>query len=223
MLNVLHRYQLYPENIKQFYNEYNNGTTDTENQVPLKIMLILREPVSRRISWYNHMVYNARKKHRGQATPVLKNTTNNNQTTTSVKTFEEYATDSIVPNLDPQVSEWPDRGLYAHWLRKWFHLFDRSQILILSYDDLKRDPHDLLERLHAFLELPPVPKWRNSLWQANKRKVNDAAPIPCAVQERLAAAFEAPNQELYDLLEANPGPVMEKRPFPKFQFKCKEE
>lgn len=45
------------------------------------------------------------------------------------------------------------------------------------------------------------------------------APIPCSVQNRLAELFEPANHELYDLMEANPGPSMEKRPFTKFDYK----
>jgi len=210
-------YERFPEIVRSVYDEFGGTAADD-----LKILFTLREPVSRDISRYNHFLRIAANS-RYISKAILKQDSVTNETTT--KTFEEYAVDFILPSFEfsnvNNHSRNENRGLYAYWLQKWLSVFDRKQILVLSYDDMLRDPHDYLERVHAFLELPPPSKLLSSLPHKNSEKV-DHPPFPCAIQEQLAAAYEIPNQELYALLEAEPGPAMERRPFPKFKFKCKE-
>jgi len=216
VLDATPKYMLYHENIYKVYEEAN--TT-------VKILFILREPVSRDLSWYNHLLRETKK-----AQPpswvaeegMYRHSSNNNtRSTQEVKTFEEYALSHLLPSI--RSSRPTNRGLYAHWLKPWLELFDRRQIFIASYDDLQRDPSDFLRRLHAFLELPEPPI-AASLPRSNHKKVLDAAPIPCEIQEQLAAKFSRANEELYDLLESHSAaaPPTERRPFPKFEFRCKE-
>ena len=202
------KYMLYPENVRKIYEEH--GTADT-----VKIMFTLREPVSRDLSWYNHLL---RENNKARPPEWAKEATDPNNSG-KVLNFANYTELRILPSMREEHPS--NRGLYAHWLRKWFKLFNRSQIFVASYDDFRRNETDFLTRVHAFLELPD----RNPNGQApksNDKHAMNVDPIPCSVQEHLANEFEPLNQELYDLLEANPGPPMEKRPFTRFQFKCKE-
>jgi hypothetical protein len=48
------------------------------------------------------------------------------------------------------------RGLYADQLERWFACFPREQMLILSFDDLIRDPGAVCRQVTAFLALPPL-------------------------------------------------------------------
>jgi hypothetical protein len=78
---------------------------------------------------------------------------------------------------------------YAHYLRKWFHLFDRSnQILVLSFDELRDDPISYLKRIHRFLDIPipsnetllTVPH-SNSSPQIQKEKGQQQSQTPTSV------------------------------------------
>ena len=207
LMDATPKYMLYPENVRKIYDEH--GTTDS-----LKIMFTLREPVQREISWYSHLVREARSRRPASwANEVL------NVSTGNELTFSEYMDAVILPSMEE--GDPSNRGLYAHWLSKWFRLFDRRQIFIASYDDFKRNETDFLMRLHAFLELPETLPARKAPRSNGKKPIQDT--IPCEVQQALAARYEDYNDELYALLASNPGPPMEKTPFLRFQFQCKNE
>ena len=208
LMDATPKYMLYAHNVHQIYQEA--GMAES-----VKILFTLREPVSRELSWYHHLLFlNETDQNLDYAKEALLTDDG------FVKSFETYALQNILPSIHDN-NPW-NRGLYAYWLQQWFDLFDRQQILILSYDDLQRDPVDFLQRLDAFLELPHPPKHKSALHQVNAMTLTNPVSIPCAIQDQLAAEYELPNQELYDLLEAHPGPAMESRPFPKFEYRCKE-
>jgi Sulfotransferase domain len=111
-------------------------------------------------------------------------------------------------------------GYYAHWLKKWSKLFDRKrQILVLSFTELVQHPQRLLRRIHDFLDLPQTIPLELTRENTNEKKT---PPPPCKDQLEMAKYFEGPNRELYKFLEDNPGPVVEQRPFPKFELACKQ-
>ena len=70
---------VFPERVKSTYEQ--QGTTALRE---LKIMFILREPVSREISWYNHRVKATQRKHPPEYVKSVMNTT-----TKSILSFEQ--------------------------------------------------------------------------------------------------------------------------------------
>ena len=48
-----------------------------------------------------------------------------------------------------------ERGLYGAQICKLFHLFDRSKVLLLRSNDLKRKPADVLTSIAKFLQISP--------------------------------------------------------------------
>ena len=208
----------------------------------LKILIILREPVRRELSWYHHMERDIKKhlqKHLpDQALPTYvrslrrPNTTDSKNETTiapSLITFEERMNQSILPTLIN--GRGPNRdfySVYARWVKEWFLHFDRSQqILLLSYDELKTNPQRFVERLHAFLQQPP-PKEESTGSSRNRAVVPPANSIhakdqdmpSCELQKKWYDIFEPYSQEFYKLLNASSGPPMEQSPFPPFRFRC---
>lgn len=199
----------YINNAPRIYETYEKEGLSQE----VKIMITLREPVSREISWYQHLL---REHARNNTAPWVQECLNEDG---EPKTFDEFIDSYILPSIIAP-EPW-DFGLYAHWLKKWFDLFPRENILIATYSDLKANETDFLERLHEFLGLPleGAPLKAD---ESNSIHSKLEEPIPCEVQYRLAEVFEPANQELYDLLEAHPGPSMEHSPFTKFNFTCKD-
>lgn len=62
-----------------------------------------------------------------------------------------------------------DRGRYEMTISRWLRYFDRSQLLILQYDDLIADPRALLLSVADFLALDPGPFRRLSELQLTTR------------------------------------------------------
>jgi hypothetical protein len=167
----------------------------------LKVMLILREPVSRELSAYNHLKY---KTVTGSGSWALKR---------NYSSFDEYVDEE-------KLSE---RGFYSLQLRQWFRELKRDQILILSYHELKGDPTTFQRRIVDFLGLPPN-SVKSKMVSTNVNSFpGKEAVLSCGTRNKLKMRFQPHNEDLYSLLTQNPGPPMEQRPFPEFEVAaCKD-
>jgi Sulfotransferase domain len=196
---------MHPLRVRRTYDEA--GTADD-----LKIIFILREPISRSISWYNHQLRQSELPDRPQWTDLLFDEQG------QLLSYIEVQRATVVKNFENE--QWHRLyGYYAHWLNQWSLLFDRrTQILLLSYDELIRDPATLLSRVHQFLNLTQDTSLKLTRENANRK---NTPPPPCTDQLEMAEYFVDPNEELYAFLDENPGPPMEQRPFPKFELECK--
>lgn len=87
-----------------------------------KIIAIIRNPISRAFSQYGNAI-------KGGEIPES-------------MSFEEYYT------KDASVLA---QGMYTKQLERYFNLFDTSQILVLVYEDNKKDPQKFMEQIYSFL------------------------------------------------------------------------
>lgn len=178
----------------------------------VKIIVILRDPVSRELSLYNHLVFEC-----SRLGPRERNQWHNQAVREDgeIMTFDEFVEERSIPALGREtgIGRSTRHSLYATNLSKWFEKFDRNQILVLSYKELRESPARLQQRIQDFLgfSIPGQLKHSNSLDGPHKVKT---ASREAASQ--LNAAFAPWNDQLYHLLESNPGPTMEQRPFPRF-------
>ena len=201
-------YFRYPERVHSTYSSEIDAQTDVV--ADLKIIVTLREPVARELSWYNHMVSefylnNTWIPKKGLIIPG----------SSFPKDFEDYATDlalSLTSN-----SKIDNNGYYAYFLSKWFKLFARKNILVLSYAEFKANPAKVLWRIETFLGLQKKQTANSDapvLKHLNTRSATSI--VSCKAQKALRDIYEAENLKLYDLLESNPGSPFEQRPFPEF-------
>lgn len=154
-----------------------------------KLIMLLRNPVDRAYSHYNH-----------QASGVHE----------PLPTFEE-ALDAEEERMRPAREGAPgeehlsvnfprfsyaSRGMYADQIMRWRAHFPENQILVVGSEDLYADPRRTLAGVLGFLGLPawePGPVRR-------PRKKRAAAPMNPATRERLDAFFSPHNRRLYSLL-----------------------
>lgn len=133
----------------------------------------------------------------------------------SIISFDEFAEKVTLPSLEgDDIFSASHSGAYAIHLAKWFDLFDRNQLLILSYSELSRDPSRLQRRVEAFLGRTIRGDFHRKNELKSKVKVSMQS---CSVSDTLGPIFRGLNQDLYTLLDSNPGPPMEERSFPKFE------
>jgi len=183
------------------------------NQVnTVKIIAIIREPVSRELSLYNHLAFDCR------CLGVQERTGWHNQVVMdddSIMSFDEFVLEKSIPALlkSSGPGQSTRHGLYEQHLRKWFKLFNRKQILVLSYDELKAHPSKIQERIQSFLRYRISGVLRRSNHSDSKDKVRDPSS---KTKELLGGTFAPFNEELYKLLDLHSGPPMEQQPFPRF-------
>ena len=200
---------MYADRVRRTYEGWDGGSMVDK----VKIIALLREPSARELSWYNHITFQCRFRKRYHS-HCYNDTTNGG----SIRSYSEYVDQVTLRSLDVATTPRSDlcRGQYARFFKEWMQYFQRNQILILGYDELVQNEQALARRVQSFLGLDPLGSpgrvdSKNTM--ENKYKVRQ--PL-CETQKKLLLRFEALNDVLYELLEQNPGPDMEQRPFPRF-------
>lgn len=186
--------------------------------INLKIIVILRDPVLRELSLYNHLAYSCRNLDQSELTDWHKQVARPDGT---IMTFDEFVRDVTMPALatneiqDLGKGRSSRHGLYANHLREWFRLFNRDQILVLSYDELCTAPERVQDRIQRFLRRSIA---GNLQQEINSNDSQEKVLTPSTEARQCIESIMKPhNERLYQLLEENPGPSMEQRPFPRFQ------
>lgn len=193
--------EMWASRVNETYSLYGNSLLSE-----LKVIFTLREPISRELSSYNHMV---NLHYSGSNFSWIKPIHSEDG---SVMNFTEYVNKRVLKDINGGSS----RIHYKKWLNDWMTIIPRKNILVLSYDELKSDPDSYVRRVRKFLALPPHGKG-HQLGRANSKESSFKVLIPpCSVQEILRKKTEQLNDELYKFLEDNECPEMEQRPFPKF-------
>ena len=157
-----------------------------------KLIVLLRNPVDRAYSHYQHQV----KRVTGEARETL--------------AFEEAieAEDRILPaemrrmhqdksykSSSHRTRSYLTRGRYVDQLLVWSGFFPRRQMLVLKSEDLFDDTTNALERVLDFLE---IPHWTPETYSIpNKREYTGVDPF---VRQRLDEYYEPYNQRLYEYL-----------------------
>jgi hypothetical protein len=88
----------------------------------VKLIAILRNPVDRALSQYKNSI---KAGHITEAVP-----------------FETYVS---------QEKSVLGQGMYAQQLERYYDLFPKEQILVLIYEDIKKDPEAFMKKIHQFL------------------------------------------------------------------------
>eukprot|EP00531_Pseudo-nitzschia_arenysensis_P019505 CAMPEP_0116126296 /NCGR_PEP_ID=MMETSP0329-20121206/6260_1 /TAXON_ID=697910 /ORGANISM="Pseudo-nitzschia arenysensis, Strain B593" /LENGTH=328 /DNA_ID=CAMNT_0003620377 /DNA_START=84 /DNA_END=1070 /DNA_ORIENTATION=+ len=185
------------QNPGRVFETYSKAGANQINE--LKMIVILRDPVARELSLYNHKV-------NGFLTNPVKGEWYMavGREDGSVISFDEYVDKLYHKNYT---------SYYARHLSKWFNLFKRQQILVLAYEELKQDEKTARQRIVDFLghDIPGESRVLND--KSSKKKLKKPSP---EAREKLLHHLRPQYEELYRLLEENPGPPMEQKPFPRF-------
>jgi hypothetical protein len=129
----------------------------------------------------------------------------------TIKTFTEYC--EFIKGYMVKGAKSYSVYRYVEHLKAWTALFDRSQLLVLSYDELRKDPSKVQGRIEQFLGT----KFFGALAKLKESGgVSKVKELPESAIRVLEPLLRDLNEELYDFLRDNPGPVMEQRPFPRF-------
>jgi len=87
------------------------------------------------------------------------------------------------------------RGRYAEQLERWFEVFPREQLLVLFTEDLRDDTARTYAQVLEFIGARP-----HDLGEYPRIFDHDYADMPAGTRARLDAAFAEPNRRLAELL-----------------------
>ena len=154
----------------------------------VKFIALLREPVQRAYSHYQHMVRT------GRETLSFKD---------AIAQEDERlynAEERILAGDDDALKafrnySYKSRGRYAEQLSRWFTLFPREQFLILKSEELFQNPEKVTRQVYEFLKL--------SMWKLDNYKNVNPGGYPSAETETLnylTEYFRPYNAQLAELL-----------------------
>jgi hypothetical protein len=155
----------------------------------LKLIAVLRNPVDRALSHYQHEVRAGRETY--SFTEAL-----DKECERLEGEEERLRTDPTYYSYNHHRYSYTRRGLYLEQLRRWLQHFPRSQLLVLQSERMYREPAVVMAAVHAFLGLRPHQlKQYEPYYGGNYERA-----MPQDVRDRLAARFEPHNRELFRLL-----------------------
>ena len=197
-----------PENLLHADRVYDIYSSVEDDQLSkLKMIVILREPVSRELSLFNHKrsLFIENSVHdKWYSDVAFKNGT--------LMDFEQY---SEILSKDSSMLNWLPTGRYVDHLHKWVSLFTREQLLVLSYEEVIENPTMIQWRIQEFL---------GKTFDGNLALVNQQSyqgktkEVSSTSRKLLEPLFHQKNNALYDFLDNHPGrPWMEQYPFPHFE------
>ena len=148
-----------------------------------KIMILLRNPVDRAISWHYHKL-------------------NTGLTKVDLKTAIAIEIDRLASVTEAEITNTgfyePDNimsSLYIYKIKPWIELLGREQFLILKSEDFYLNPLETMEEVFKFLDLPNCPL--ENYPQVNAGSYNQVDP---SLRKTLAEYFAPYNQQLEEYL-----------------------
>ncbi len=108
---------------------------------------------------------------------------------------ERLARGEIAASREHQIHSYLARGRYAEQLERWLSLYPREQLLVLRFEDLVKQPLDVLNRTLGWLGLPPMADAK-----LEPRNTRNYPPMKPETAERLKAYFEPWNRRLEALV-----------------------
>ena len=152
----------------------------------VKLVALLRNPVERAFSHYQHEVRD------GRETFSFAEALDREDERLSGEE-ERLERDPGYYSYNHHRYSYTRRGLYLEQLRRWVRWYPRSQLLVLQSEALFRDPATVTSAVYQFLGLRPhrLAQYKPFYQGAYERQ------MPAGLRERLASYFEPHNRELY--------------------------
>ncbi|MGQ0745104.1 MAG: sulfotransferase family protein [Acidimicrobiales bacterium] len=165
-----------------------------------RLVALLRNPVDRAYSHYQHEVRSGRERLGFEAALDA-------EETRLAGEEDQMAADPCYRSLAWEQSSYTSRGRYADQLARWFAVFDPSRLMVVRSEDLYADTATTYARITDFLGLDPwqPEKFANFSYTANRARAVPVESLAPATRRRLQEVFTEPNRRLGRLLGTDPG------------------
>ncbi len=158
-----------------------------------KIIVLLRNPVDRAYSHYNHEIY-------GFKRPIEKESFEKALFLEGMRTADDFektalGRESVYPYSLNHFT-YKRRGLYVEQLERWFKLFEKENILVIQTEYMKKHRDETLNRVFDFLGASPFKgnfyKFFNSRYYEGMEK---------EIRDGLLNFFRQSNERLKEFLK----------------------
>jgi hypothetical protein len=160
----------------------------------VKLIVLLRNPVTRAYSHYNHV------KSRGLESLSFEDALAREESIIASE-LEKLKLNPNYRCLDLLNHSYVSRGIYVEQLERWFKFFPRDKFLISKYEDFTNNPKVFYKNTLDFLGLPD---WELINYESFNSG-NYSSSLKAETKNKLLSFFESHNQRLYDLLETDFG------------------
>ncbi len=161
----------------------------------VKMIALLRNPVERAVSHY------FREAHMGEEDRPIGEALRLEESRLQPE-LEKMKNDEFYFSEIHHRKSYKTRGIYVEQLKRYFDLFERRQLLVLTSEEFFSDPENALHVIFSFLEVNAgfVPH------RVVAQNLGGRAPgVPESVYEYLQKYFEPHNEALFQLLGRNLG------------------
>ena len=145
----------------------------------IKLIILLRNPIDRAFSHWN--MQRDRKLDSLNFLDAVKQ--------------EENRAREVYP-LQLRKFSYVERGFYSEQMERVFRFFPHEQVLVIKFDDLRRDYRAVTDRIVNFLGVPPFPRLKNR----EENVINYARPMTQSERAYLFSIFENDIAKLEKLL-----------------------
>jgi predicted metal-dependent hydrolase len=159
----------------------------------VKVIAILRDPIDRAVSHYNHSVA------LGFETLKFAEALQREAGRLAGEEARIYR-EPTYRSFSHQHHSYLSRSKYVEQLARWLDCFNRRQVLILRAEDLLRDPVSVVAESQSFLEVEVIRPHN-----AKVRNARSYEQIDDSVRARLKAEFAPYNKRLYALIDRDLG------------------
>ncbi|MBT3321974.1 MAG: sulfotransferase [Anaerolineae bacterium] len=154
-----------------------------------KIIILLRNPINRAYSHYQHMVRVGRE-------PLSFEEAIAAEPERLLDEAEKISTGARYPTYRHLQYSYLGRGEYLAQIKKWHDLFSKEKVLILQSEDLYQNTAETVQKAQEFLGI--------SAWHPENAygvfKEGSYQPMQATTRDKLAAHFKIQNEALYDYL-----------------------
>ncbi|MFQ5493547.1 MAG: sulfotransferase domain-containing protein [Candidatus Dojkabacteria bacterium] len=156
----------------------------------VKIIVVLRDPVSRAFSHYNMSVRQKNETEDFEEAIELEEARINNKE-------KKLTLGEISYSSEHQFHSYIARGRYAQQLERWFKYYPREQFLITTSDRLKAEPEQVASEIFEFLGLKPY-----RIDKGRKRNVGEyKSKLDPKIKNKLHEYFAPHNKRLEELIQ----------------------
>jgi hypothetical protein len=154
-----------------------------------KLIFLLRDPVSRAYSHYQHSVQRRRDTLEFEQAIAA-------ESQRLAGEEQKLLADPTYQSLAHQHYSYVARGMYADQLNRWLEHFPMEQLLVLGSEQMFHEPQTVFQRVLDFLGIDP---WEPAGF-GNLNTGRYRSKIPEETQRQLAAHFAPHNDRLFELL-----------------------